>query len=995
MNLGAGTMPRAIWVLACWVGVLALAGTSLAASDAILDADYESLERPLSSDRGGRTTAGLSAKLGYMWRLPDGTHVLVLSGAFRLDLPHQQLTSHDAVVWLSPEDGSGRVKKLDVFMEGDAQIVERAGAVTADQVLFATVYTAARIELVGDALAAADGSDQPIYKRALRAKSKSVMPATALTEEVIVHPPEKISPRPPRVIHIKAGQLTVGPQVSGVPVLIATGGVYVIQSGEDQAEATELRSASAVLFLKPGALRIDRREGKSAQPSDEVLTAATRATPQQMKKQLEKIPTEEQAARELTPAEQARMNEYVSAAYLEGDVVLSRGYRQIRASRIYYDFERTQATIHNLVAFTEVPQRNVPVYVRASLARQLSETEYVAYDAKISTSEFYTPSYHVGATKVFFEDRTQRIETGERVGLAAGRFKAHHATLNVGGWPVLYWPYLRGDFKQSETAIKNVRASYDSEFGTTAKTRWHLFTLLGLDEPEGMDGTLHLNYYGDRGPAAGIDLDYERDTYLGLVRSFWIHDTGEDQLGGIRGDVKPPYRNRGRFLLRHKHFLPDDWELNLELSYLSDVNFLEEYFRSEFDEGKEQETLIYLKKAFGENTVFSILAKWRLNDFQTQVEQLPEAVLDVLGKPLFDGRLTWYSENRVGSSRYRVRHDVPGWLIDATRYDNTGAVARGDSRQEVEMPLTVGPVKLVPFGVIRGTAWDHAPFRRGGTERIYGAYGVRASMYQWRVYDDVESRLFDLHRLRHIMKEDATLWASHANRHPGELTAFDRAVEGFEEIDGVSFGWRNRFQTKRGGPGNWRTVDWLTLDLEFGFFSDGKSVDLRNRTRGRTFSYRPEYSIANNFASLASIWRISDTTALLYDTIIDIDDGAVGSSGLGLHVDRDPRTSWFVGHRYIRESDSNLLAFGGNYRLSSKYTVSFREEFDLEQGRSADLAFTIVRRMPRWFLAVTLEFDETENVDSVSLAIWPQGVPEWTIGSRRYTGLETSTGLRP
>jgi len=245
------------------------------------------------------------------------------------------------------------------------------------------------------------------------------------------------------------------------------------------------------------------------------------------------------------------------------------------------------------------------------------------------------------------------------------------------------------------------------------------------------------------------------------------------------------------------------------------------------------------------------------------------------------------------------------------------------------------------------------------------------------------------------MKEDVTLWASHSNRSPWELTPFDRGVEGLGEVDGASVGWRHRFQTKRGGPGNWRPVDWLTVDLECGFFNDVQTVDLRNRTRGRTFISRPENSIASNFVSLSSIWRVSDTTALLYDGIMDLNDGAVGSSGVGLHVERDPRLSWLIGHRYVRLSDSNLFGFGGNYRLSSKYTVSFREEFDLDRGQNAGLTITVLRQMPRWFLALTLEFDEVENVDSVSLAIWPQGIPEWTIGSRRYTSLETSTGLRP
>jgi hypothetical protein len=46
-------------------------------------------------------------------------------------------------------------------------------------------------------------------------------------------------------------------------------------------------------------------------------------------------------------------------------------------------------------------------------------------------------------------------------------------------------------------------------------------------------------------------------------------------------------------------------------------------------------------------------------------------------------------------------------------------------------------------------------------------------------------------------------------------------------------------------------------------------------------------------------------------------------------------------------------------------------------------------------VALTFELDETEGESIVSIAAWPEGLPEATMGSRRYTGLATSTGIRP
>jgi len=964
----------------------------------ILDADYEALEQPFGT-AAARGTATISAKLGYLWTLPDHTQAMVLEGAVKIELPHQELTAENAVIWVTVTDELGGAdKRLEIFLEGDAQVLERGGAVTSDQTLLVTAYTNARVELVGQTMIERDGSDQPIYQRALEARVRApeAVEAPVPAEQVLIHPPaEAVEPEPARPILFR-GNFVMAPEVEGQQTLLFTEGVYLLQSGPPDGEATELRATNAVLFLRQGAVKSSVLTGERETPKLPTLppAAQTQPSPEQLEKGLEALPTEEEAAREISSQERLQLNEAISAAYLEGDVVISRGYRVIRADRVYYDFETSTAYIEDMVAFAPAPERNVPVYVRAARARQLSEREYVAYDAKLTTSEFYSPSYHIGATKVYLEDRTERSEIGEQVGLVASRYKVYNPTLNVQGLPILYWPYLQGDFKQGETSIRSVRTSYDSQFGTSGETRWHLFPVLGLETPEGTDATLYADYFGDRGPATGVDLDYLRDDYFGLLRSYYVHDTGEDELGGIRGDVDPPNTNRGRALLRHKHLLENDWELTVEASYLSDRNFLEEWFESEFFEGKEQETLVYLKKELTDYTIFSMLGKWRINDFLTQVEHYPEAVIDVLGKPFADGRAVWYSENRVDAARYRTDNDVPDWLIDWTRYQDTDTVARADSRQEVEFPLSIGMLKMVPFAVIRGSAWDDSPFD-GGLSRIFGLYGLRGSLYQWKVYDEIESRLFDIHRIRHVMKEDFTFWGAHSNVDPWELTPFDRNVEDLVDFDGFTAGWRHLFQTKRGGPGRWRTVDWLTLDLEAGFFNDSQMIDLLNRTRGRTFSYRPEWSIASNYLSLNSIYRVSDTTALVYDAIVDADHGELGLSGFGIHVDRDPRLSWFLGHRYVGLTESNLLGVGANYRLNRKYAVAVREEFDLGRGQNADLTLTLLRRLPRWYLALTVEFDETEDVDSVSLALWPEGIPEWTIGSRRYSDLATTTDVRP
>src|SRR5690606_10498775 len=98
-------------------------------------------------------------------------------------------------------------------------------------------------------------------------------------------------------------------------------------------------------------------------------------------------------------------------------------------------------------------------------------------------------------------------------------------------------------------------------------------------------------------------------------------------------------------------YLRDNWELSLQLGYVSDPTFLEEFFRSEADAGKPYETSFYLKKQ-QEETAFTLLAQYDLNDFTPQlttlqapgytVDKSPELAWRQLGTAIFGNRLTYF-----------------------------------------------------------------------------------------------------------------------------------------------------------------------------------------------------------------------------------------------------------------------------------------------------------------------------------------------------------------
>jgi len=177
-----------------------------------------------------------------------------------------------------------------------------------------------------------------------------------------------------------------------------------------------------------------------------------------------------------------------------------------------------------------------------------------------------------------------------------------------------------------------------------------------------------------------------------------------------------------------------------------------------------------------------------------------------------------------------------------------------------------------------------------------------------------------------------------------------------------------------------------------GAFNDSPSDHFTN---GDVFTSRPENSIARNFVNMDFMYRISDETAVLSDANWDMNDGELDIYNLSVAVERTPRLSYFVGYRYINETESNLLGFGANYKLTKKHTIALREFFDLERGETEEFDIAYIRKFPRWYVAINFELDKIEDDVAVSISAWPEGIPEAAVGSRRFTGLATSTGIKP
>jgi hypothetical protein len=701
----------------------------------------------------------------------------------------------------------------------------------------------------------------------------------------------------------------------------------------------------------------------------------------------------------------------IEAIYLAGDVLMTEGRRTIRADEIYYNFEAKKALAVKAVMRNFDESEGIPIYVRAAKLRQLAENKFGAENITLTTSEFYLPQISLNASRVIITDTTSLDQQQGRLSKGSYDAQMHDVRLKMHNTTIFYWPFMRSNLQRPDIPLKSAHFGQDNTWGTSIETRWFLSRLLGLQEPEGTDSTLALDYYSKRGFGSGIEVDYEKENYFGRILGYIIHDRGEDRLGRNvdRKHLEPERELRGRFAWQHRQFLPYSWQLTTELGYISDKHFLESFYRNEFNVGKEQETLVHMKR-IEDNWGLSFLSKVRINDFVDELEELPGAELHWTGQSFFDDKLTFYSDSQIG--RFRQRY-----AADSSPPSSEQFFTLMSTRNELDMPMTLGQAKVVPFVAGNLAYEDGLGFYNELDGRTvesedgvwFGEAGVRVSSEPyWKVFQGVKSQIWDLNQLRHIIRPYLT------------AVTYNESDSVIEQRDTLSVGISQRLQTKRGTGDNRRTVDWMNLDMNITWVNDSDDasagadqfiwnkpfIPVLNRS-GTVLNPRDRYDRRSgnifgprrNYFGADYIWRMSDTTAVLSDLNFDIQSGVVQQLNVGFSRLRWPDLSYYIGSRYLRRIDnnygekgSNAFIFAATYVLDPRYTLVYSGQLDFDYEATVRSDITLIRRYHRIYCGLTYSADASLDRQAIVFSIWPQGVPEFAIGPRRYIGLNGSTG---
>jgi hypothetical protein len=738
--------------------------------------------------------------------------------------------------------------------------------------------------------------------------------------------------------------------------------------------------------------------------------------------------------------------------YMEGNIVFRQGERTIYASRMYYDVRNQVGTVLEADLLTPVPNYQGLARLHAQVLQQTGPDRFTGQDAFLTPSRLGVPRFRIQSGQITYEDNQHPVldpvtgqpllnpATGEPAIAHERLATAQNNLLYLEDIPLFYWPTIATDLEEPSLFIRRVKLKNDNVFGTQILTNWNTYQLLGIRHPpQGTDWDLGLDYMSQRGFGHGTTFLYHRPALFDIpgpvagIAEYWgIFDSGFDNLGIDRPHLQPETDYRYRFLWQHRQKLPEGYQFTAEVGKISDRNFLQEYFKQEWDELKDQTTDIEMRR-YIENRSWNVFAQYRLNDFFTETNWLPRFDHFWLGEPLLNDTLTWYEHSSLGYAQFQRLtqpsnpNDTPFSYLPWEQSSRSGE--RLITRNELDWPLQLGTVKVVPYVLGELGHWGE-DINGEQLNRAYYQAGIRATLPMWSVDPTAESALWNVHGLAHKVEFDAEFSHAQSNQSMAQLPLYDPlddndveawrrrlatytfgipsafpptagvaniphafderfyalrsdmqgwvtapSMEIADDLTALRLGVHQRWQTKRGPPEGRHIIDWVTLDTNFTLFPN------------------PD---RDNFGDVLGLWdydftwHLGDRLTLLSDGIFDFFSDGQKIVSVGAFLTRPPRGALYAGVRVLEGPISNeVLTFSYSYWMSPKWVSSFGTNVAL--GPTTNFVYNDTRTSVGEFLRVTrigesllvslgFNWDPARNTFGTVFAIEPRLLKKGQLG---------------
>jgi hypothetical protein len=718
--------------------------------------------------------------------------------------------------------------------------------------------------------------------------------------------------------------------------------------------------------------------------------------------------------------------------YLAGNVELrSRTQKELetlRADEVYYDVRRGVAVARK--ADLEIQSAKLPRPLHL-VTDELLQVNPKLYKMK-ATSIFSSIIPSDPGLKVDVDDLTveevQKEKTnlwwfpaydseGKRIVQTDRFFTGRNFVARLEDVPVFYLPYYRGNVERPLGPLDGANLSFNRILGFQVYTTWDMFDLLNLSRPDGSRWRLLLDYLTLRGPGFGTEYDFDgkdlfgiKSKYSGMVKLYGTVDHGTDILGGDRGNVIFwPLAQVNPNPITHPNFrgwasaqvnvqeLPDGFSVLGKLNFISDRNYLEQFYLNSHLNDMNRDTYLYVKQQQN-NWAWSLQGQVGTQDWMTETNWLPKADGYLLGQSFLEDWLVYNGHASAGYGQLFPTKQVPFAYLPTDVRANT---ARLDWIQEVSVPFYLGPVKVAPYGVL-DTAYYSQDVNGEGRGRLYGGGGVRWNMPLSRLYPSIESELLNLNAIYHKINLTGNYLNAFSSSGVNNFPQLDRlnddvsdqalrgirpwqgvfnpanaaflttsnlfnpqnyairrlvdnSVDTLDNVEVLQLGINQRLQTKRGFPGNEHVVDWMTLDVNVSIFPRAVRDNF-----GHTFGIFEYYWN----------WNIGDRTALTSSGWFEPFEGGPRVLDFGVVLNRPDTTNFYLGYRQIDPVNSKAVVASVVYPFSAKYALQASTVWDF--GTNVRSFSLFVSRMGTDVMVnFGLNFNSTVNTVGVVFEMLP------------------------
>ena len=649
----------------------------------------------------------------------------------------------------------------------------------------------------------------------------------------------------------------------------------------------------------------------------------------------------------------------------------------------------------------------------------------------------------------------------------------------MGPVPFFYWPKFEATVDDFEPPLRQIMFATNNYFGQQLRTDWNGHRLLGIQKPLNIDlWNLDLDYLSRRTkefPAVGSEIGWNgRDLindfadpygqvkgavpntfydYFGYFDIWGLRDAAPDNLGtgpavitnnvkagsaGYQRNSVPAFvDDRFHFNVRHmQRFIPDDEEhyyedlrAQIELAYVTDRNFIEEYYKRLFDIGSDQETVAYGIRQ-KDNWAATIWAEANLQSWYTDTQWLPRLDYYRLGDSLLNNRITYFTHSGIDYGNTHTDDMVNNKNLFAfIPYDpisNTSGVlkaGRAYTTHEFDAPLRISDIfRVVPYVQGQAVGWTNQ-INGEDMGRVWGAAGARLEAMAWKVYPGVESEWFNVHGLNHKINFEADYRNAVSNQKLNSIGVQDDLDDNTYEyvrryfaltnyaggilppqydprhlilrraispitgttdvqgtLDSLHLGVHQRLQTKRGPEGKRRIIDYMTLDFDTTYFPYANRDNF-----GKPFGqnmYLWQWFLGDRTSIVSygwfEFWKLGGEP--IFTTNVDRHNDPFGLNVVtsGISISRPPRGNIFLGYTVIDSGPitTSALNFTSSYWLSPKWYASLGTSYDFGNAILLGGNATITRIGADYLTVIGINGDPQRSSYQFAVSISPRLEPE-------------------